>query len=368
MELPHFENKETKPSALKVQEGVEQPSSLNEQALGKFRKRHKGILTIGEYMDGILNFNRTIFSKAITLVESSLPAHQSIAQELILKCLPYSGKSIRLGITGVPGAGKSTFIESLGMHLASNGHRLAVLAIDPSSSRSKGSILGDKTRMEGLSVEPNTFIRPSPSAGSLGGVTRKTRETIILCEAAGFDTIFVETVGVGQSETAVHSMVDFFLLLMISGAGDELQGIKRGIMEMADAIAINKADGDNKTRAAIACTQVKNALHLFPLPDSGWSPPAVTCSSTTGEGIPEIWDLVNDYITFTRNNDYFNQKRMQQARQIMIDYIDRQLHDNFYNRPDIKPMLHQKEAQLAKGEISPYQAAGELLELYFGKK
>jgi LAO/AO transport system kinase len=355
-------------SALKVQEGIEQPSSLNEQAISMFRKTRKGLLTIEAYMEGILRFNRTVFSQAITLIESSLPLHQDIAQELILRCLPYSGKSIRLGITGVPGAGKSTFIESLGMHLTSNGHRLAVLAIDPSSSRSKGSILGDKTRMEGLSVEPNAFIRPSPSAGSLGGVTRKTRETIVLCEAAGFDTIFVETVGVGQSETAVHSMVDFFLLLMISGAGDELQGIKRGIMEMADAIAINKADGDNKARAAIACTQVKNALHLFPLPDSGWSPPAVTCSSIAGDGIPEIWDMVNEYITFTRNNDYFNMKRMQQARQIMIDYIDRQLHDNFYNRPDIKPLLLQKEAQLAKGEISPYQAAGELLEAYFGRR
>ncbi|MFH1118827.1 MAG: methylmalonyl Co-A mutase-associated GTPase MeaB [Bacteroidota bacterium] len=365
MEPQQPDNQEQISSALKVQGGIEQPSSLNEQALSKFRKTHKGLLSVDAYMEGILNFNRTVFSQAITLIESALPAHQAIAQELILRCLPYSGKSIRLGITGVPGAGKSTFIESLGMYLTSHGHHLAVLAIDPSSSRSKGSILGDKTRMEGLSVELNAFIRPSPAAGSLGGVARKTRETIILCEAAGFDTIFVETVGVGQSETAVHSMVDFFLLLMISGAGDELQGIKRGIMEMADAIAINKADGDNKTRAAISCTQVKNALHLFPLPDSGWSPPSVTCSSTTGEGIQEIWDLVNDYITFTRNNNYFNHKRMQQARQIMIDYIDRQLHDNFYNRPDIKPILLQKEAQLAKGEISPYQAAGQLLELYF---
>jgi len=366
MESQHPDKKQPIPSALKVQEGIEQPSPLNEQAISTFRKTHKGLLSVDVYMDGILNFNRTIFSQAITLIESSLPAHQAIAQELILRCLPYSGKSIRLGITGVPGAGKSTFIESLGLNLTSTGHRLAVLAIDPSSSRSKGSILGDKTRMEGLSVEQNAFIRPSPSAGSLGGVARKTRETIILCEAAGFDTIFVETVGVGQSETAVHSMVDFFLLLMISGAGDELQGIKRGIMEMADAIAINKADGDNKTRAAIACTQIKNALHLFPLPDSGWSPPAVTCSATTGEGIREVWELVNDYITFTRNNNFFHYKRMQQSRQIMIDYIDRQLHDNFYNHQDIKPFLLKKEAQLAKGEISPYQAAGQLLEAYFG--
>lgn len=365
MDSPHPDRKETMPSALKVQEGIEQPSPLNEQALQNFRKTHRGLLSVDEYMEGILKFNRTVFSQAITLIESSLPAHQGIAQEIILRCLPYSGKSVRLGITGVPGAGKSTFIESLGLHLTSRGHRLAVLAIDPSSSRSKGSILGDKTRMERLSSDPNAFIRPSPSAGSLGGVARKTRETIILCEAAGFDRIFVETVGVGQSETAVHSMVDFFLLLMISGAGDELQGIKRGIMEMADAIAVNKADGDNKTKAALACTQIKNALHLFPLPESGWPPPAVTCSAATGEGIPEIWDMIGDYISFTENSNFFSKKRLHQARQIMIDFIDRQLHDHFYNHPDLKSILQEKEIQLSKGEISPYQAAGQLLEVYF---
>jgi LAO/AO transport system kinase len=364
MESQNTDNQDKKESALRVQEGVEQPSSLNEQALSNFRRSHKGLLTVDAYMDGILNFNRTIFSKAITLIESSLPGHQAIAQELIQKCLPYSGKSIRLGITGVPGAGKSTFIEALGKHLTSSGHRLAVLAIDPSSSRSKGSILGDKTRMEDLSVDLNAFIRPSPSAGSLGGVARKTRETIILCEAAGFDTIFVETVGVGQSEIAVHSMVDFFLLLMISGAGDELQGIKRGIMEMADAIVVNKADGDNKPKAEIARMQIKNALHLFPLPDSGWSPPATTCSSLTGEGIKEVWKLVEDYMAFTKTNHFFELKRQQQARQIMIEFIDRQLHDHFYNHPEIKSIITQLEGQLLKGEISPYQAAGQLLEGY----
>lgn len=364
----HTENTDPLRSALKVQEGIEQPSSLNEKALDNFRKTHKGLLTTDEYMEGILNFNRTVFSKAITLIESSLPAHQMLAQELILKCLPYSGNSARVGITGVPGAGKSTFIEALGKHLTAAGHRLAVLAIDPSSSRSKGSILGDKTRMEGLSVDPNAFIRPSPAAGSLGGVARKTRETIILCEAAGFDTIFVETVGVGQSEVAVHSMVDFFLLLMISGAGDELQGIKRGIMEMADAIAVNKADGDNRQKAAIACSQIKSALHLFPMPDSGWSPPAVTCSSLSGDGIPELWDLVNEYLRFTGSNGYFKEKRMQQARQIMLDYIDQQLHANFYNHPEVKLLLLNEETRLMKGEISPYQAATRLLEIYFRKQ
>jgi len=368
MSLQDKDSQEVRPSALKVQEGIEQPSSLNEEALSQFRKSHKGLLSIDAFMEGILKFNRTVFSQAITLIESSLPGHQAIAQELILRCLPYAGKSIRIGITGVPGAGKSTFIESLGKNLTASGRRLAVLAIDPSSSRSKGSILGDKTRMEDLSTDLNAFIRPSPAAGSLGGVARKTRETIILCEAAGFDTIFVETVGVGQSETAVHSMVDFFLLLMISGAGDELQGIKRGIMEMADAIVVNKADGDNKTRAAIACTQIRNALHLFPLPESGWSPPAATCSSLSGEGISEVWKMVQDYLDFTHTSQYFDIKRQQQARQIMIEFIDRQLHDNFYNQPNIKPILIEKEAMLLKGEISPYQAARQLLEVYFEKK
>ena len=226
-------------SALKVQAGIQPPESVNIQAVSRFSKSKKGLLHPGEYAQGILAGNRTILSKAITLIESSLAAHQLIAQEVIALCLPYAGKSVRIGITGVPGVGKSTFIETLGIKLTQTGHKLAVLAIDPSSTRSKGSILGDKTRMEALSVDPNAFIRPSPSSGSLGGVARKTRETIVLCEAAGFDTIFVETVGVGQSEVAVYAMVDFFLLLMLAGAGDELQGIKRGIMEMADAIIIN---------------------------------------------------------------------------------------------------------------------------------
>jgi len=360
-ENTEFENFD---SALRVQQGVEQPSSLNKDAAENFIKSRKRLLTAAEYLDGIRNFNRSIFSQAITLVESSLPEHQEIAQELIALCLPFAGNSVRIGITGVPGAGKSTFIEALGIHLTSKGHRLAVLAIDPSSSRTKGSILGDKTRMEGLSVHPNAFIRPSPSAGSLGGVARKTREIIILCEAAGFDTIFVETVGVGQSEIAVHSMVDFFLLLMISGAGDELQGIKRGIMEMADAIAINKADGDNKSKAQIACMQVKNALHLFPLPESAWSPPALTCSSLSGEGVPEIWDMVGDYVQFTKNNGYFEQKRLQQNRQIMLDSIDAHLHDLFYRHPEIKPLLLNSEAQIRSGQLTPYQAAGKLIEHY----
>lgn len=365
MEMKKKHEKESFDSALKVQEGIPQPPVLNEFAVTKFKRTRKQLPSVEAFMEGILNFNRTIFSQAITLVESALPEHQALAQEIIARCLPHAGNSVRLGVTGVPGAGKSTFIEALGTFLTNNGHKLAVLAIDPSSSRSKGSILGDKTRMEGLSTHPNAFIRPSPSAGSLGGVARKTRETIIICEAAGFDTIIVETVGVGQSEIAVHSMVDFFLLLMISGAGDELQGIKRGIMEMADAIAVNKADGDNKTRAQIACTQIKNALHLFPLPESGWSPPAITCSSLTGDGIPGVWDTITEYNRFTRDNGYFRLKRQQQSKQIMIDSIDHRLHDHFYLNPEIKAALRQVEHKMLTDQVTPYQAAAQLLELYF---
>ncbi len=351
------------PSALTEREGIPQPPAINESALKSLKNRQKSLLTPDEYFNGIINFDRAIFSRAITLIESSLPQHQDIAQDIISRCIPYAGKSFRLGITGVPGAGKSTFIEALGKHVTSLGHKLAVLAIDPSSARTKGSILGDKTRMEDLSTDPNAFIRPSPSAGSLGGVARKTREIIILCEAAGFDVIFVETVGVGQSETAVHSMVDFFLLLLIAGAGDELQGIKRGIMEMADAVAVNKADGDNLIKAQIAATQIKNALHFFPKPESGWGPETVTCSAKTHDGIPQIWNLITNYIEFTRDNHFFDEKRKRQSRQIMLDYINNQLYDNFYRDPKIKEML------LKSGEMleqhTPYQAARVLLNHYF---
>lgn len=360
------ENKHDKPqSALTERQGIEQPSSVNMSAINAFKNKRRVKLTVEDYLEGILNFNRTVFSQAITLIESSLPEHQEIGQELVARCLPHSGNSIRLGITGVPGAGKSTFIEAMGMHVTDLGHRLAVLAIDPSSSRSKGSILGDKTRMEALSVHPNAFIRPSPSAGSLGGVARKTREIIILCEAAGFDTIFVETVGVGQSETAVHSMVDFFLLILIAGAGDELQGIKRGIMEMADAVAINKADGDNKVKAEIARTQIRNALHFFPRPDSGWGPNTVTCSAQTGDGISDIWQMLLEYVEFTKGNGYFTRKRNSQSRQIMHDFINNRLHDHFYHNPEIRNMLGQADTMLAEGTHSPYQVAQLLLDRYF---
>ncbi len=268
-------------SALAVNKGIEQPPIVNPH----FRKVRRQRMTTDQYMEGIRSGNITVLSQAITLVESLLPEHYAQAQEIIERCLPYSGGSVRIGITGVPGAGKSTFIEAIGDMVTGLGHKLSVLAIDPSSERSKGSILGDKTRMETLVHNPKVFIRPSPSAGSLGGVARKTRESVILCEAAGFDVIFIETVGVGQSETAVHSMVDLFLLLQIAGAGDELQGIKRGIMEMADMIAINKADGNNVQRAEVAKSHFANALNLFPMPDSGWRPKVYTCSAVEKTGL-----------------------------------------------------------------------------------
>ena len=296
MEIEHFENQEHEwDSNLKVAEGVDQPVQVNPLALERIRRNQQQLKPLEWYVDGILKGDRVALSKAITLVESALPSHQEIAQQIIAACLPHSGKALRLGITGVPGAGKSTFIEALGMYLCRNDHKLAVLAIDPSSQRSKGSILGDKTRMEELSVHPNAFIRPSASAGTLGGVARKTRETVILCEAAGYDTIFIETVGVGQSETAVHSMVDFFLLILISGAGDELQGIKRGIMEMADGIAVNKADGDNVLRADRAAAECRTALPLVPRPESGQETKVLTCSSLTGFN-------VDAYLIFRQGN------------------------------------------------------------------
>ncbi|HPC27052.1 MAG TPA: methylmalonyl Co-A mutase-associated GTPase MeaB, partial [Paludibacteraceae bacterium] len=287
--------------------------------------------------------------------------------EIIEKCLPYAGKSIRVGITGVPGAGKSTFIETLGMYLIRSGHKLAVLAIDPSSERSKGSILGDKTRMEELSASKNAFIRPSPSAGTLGGVARKTRESIILCEAAGFDTIFVETVGVGQSETAVHSMVDFFLLIQIAGAGDELQGIKRGIMEMVDGIVINKCDGNNVDKAQIAKIQHQNALRLFPPTESGWSPEVLTCSALERKGINEVWNMIERYVQFTKANGYFEYKRNNQSKYWMYETIDEQLKVNFYQNEEIQKKLIEVEKKVLANEISSFMGAKILLDLYFKK-
>ena len=349
---------------LSVNEGVTDVPSINPYRV-KVSRRNR--YTVDEYVEGILKGDVSILGQAVTLVESSLQEHQHLAQEVIEKVLPYSGKSIRLGITGVPGAGKSTFIEALGVSLVRAGHKLAVLAIDPSSERSKGSILGDKTRMEVLSVAKNAFIRPSPSSGSLGGVARKTRESIILCEAAGFETIFVETVGVGQSETAVKSMVDFFLLIQLAGAGDELQGIKRGIMEMADGIAINKCDGNNIEKAKVARAQYQNALHLFPEHESGWKPQAITCSAIDKNGILEVWDMVEKYVNHTQLNSYFNMRRNEQSKYWMFESINQQLKDHFYYNSQVLESLPQLENQVVHNEISSFVAANTLLEKYFGK-
>ena len=362
--MEHPENS-TSYKGLTVNAGIEQPSSVNPYLKNRPRRKRPE-RTASDYVEGILKGDITLLSQAVTLVESTKPAHQTIAQEVIERCLPYSGSSIRVGISGVPGAGKSTSIDAFGLHvLQRTGGKLAVLAIDPSSERSKGSILGDKTRMEKLAVHPDAFIRPSPAAGSLGGVARKTRETIILCEAAGFDKIFVETVGVGQSETAVHSMVDFFLLIQLAGTGDELQGIKRGIMEMADGIIINKTDGDNLERAKLAAAQFRNALHLFPAPESGWTPQVLTYSGFYGLGIKEIWDMVYEYIGFVKQNGYFQYRRNEQSKYWMYETINEHLRHSFYQNPVIEPLLAEKEAQVLQGNLTSFAAAKVLLDKYF---
>ncbi len=361
----HIEN-DKKYTSLTVNKGIVQPPVVNPNLQAKRTK--KQVLSINEFLSGILQGNIAVLSQAVTLVESSKPEHQAIAQELIEKCLPYAGKSYRIGITGVPGAGKSSFIETLGMHITKAGKKLAVLAIDPSSERTKGSILGDKTRMEELSVSKNAFIRPSPAAGSLGGVARKTRETIVLCEAAGFDTIFVETVGVGQSEIAVHSMVDFFLLIQLSGTGDELQGIKRGIMEMADGIIINKADGQNIDKANLARNLFQNALHLFPKPESGWDPQVLTCSSIEKRGITETWDMITSYSSFTKTSSFFEHKRSKQSKYWMYESINEQLKTHFYDNKQIQSLLIDNEKKVLNNEISSFVAANDLLNYYFNKE
>lgn len=360
-----MENHKKDESALKVNKGIEQPNIINEQAIEKFVSKNKTEWSVDDFVNGIRNGDKTLLSQAITLVESSLSKHQSIAQQIIEKCLPYSGNSIRVGITGVPGVGKSTFIEALGTLLTKHGKKVAVSAIDPSSKRSKGSILGDKTRMSKLSVDPLAFIRPSPSAGTLGGVARKTRETIILCEAAGYEIILIETVGVGQSEVAVHSMVDFFLLLMIAGAGDELQGIKRGIMEMADGIAINKADGKNIIRSDATKVEFQNALNLFPPTGIGWRPRVVTASSLKPDGVEETWNMILEYIEISRKEGIFNNKRREQLKNQMYDTINDTISNMFYNNFAVQQTALETEKAVLDKKISPYQAANKLLDKYF---
>lgn len=358
-------NKKSGTDALKIMGGIHSPGSLNEDAVKRIRNMRRKKPGEKEFLEGILKGNRAILGQAITLVESSLESDRQKAQRLIENCLPYCGNSIRIGITGVPGVGKSTFIEAFGTHLTSMGYKVAVLAVDPSSERSKGSILGDKTRMEDLAVNVNAFIRPSPTGGSLGGVARKTRESIILCEAAGFDIVIIETVGVGQSETAVHSMTDFFLLLMLAGAGDELQGIKRGIMEMADLIAINKADGNNIEKTWRAKAEYERALHLFPPPPSGWKCKVVTCSALTKEGIPDIYKDILEYRHFTSLNNYFQFRRAEQSKYWMYESIKERLKNAFFGNKEIKILLEEMENEVISNRISPFTAASELLKRYF---
>ncbi len=360
-EQMHHPENDTCYEGLKVNKGVKAQPIVNPH----FKRIEKKNYTIDEFVDGILRGDITCLSRAVTLVESNKNEHQEIAQQIIERCLPHSGKSMRVGITGVPGAGKSTSIDSFGMHLIKQGRKLAVLAIDPSSERSGGSILGDKTRMELLSREKNAFIRPSPTAGSLGGVARKTRETIILCEAAGFDTIFVETVGVGQSETAVHSMVDFFLLIQLAGTGDELQGIKRGIMEMADGIVINKADGDNVDKANLAASHFRNALHLFPPTESGWKPKVLTYSGYYALGIKEIWDMIDEYRHYTTDSGYFHEKRQRQAKWWMYETINEVLRKSFYANESVEKMQGDIEHNIVTDKMSSFTGAHALLNAYF---
>jgi LAO/AO transport system kinase len=357
-------SKKLKSSALHETDGVSSQSDITSaSSIKRIQEKRKAKLDTNILVTGILNGNITALSRAITLVESSNPKHLQQANAVIKLCLPKANKSVRIGITGVPGVGKSTFIEAFGLHLTSLGKKVAVLAVDPSSSLSKGSILGDKTRMEDLVKDDNAFIRPSASGMSLGGVARKTRESIILCEAAGFDTIVIETVGVGQSETAVHSMVDFFLLLKIAGAGDELQGIKRGIIEMADAIAINKADGENLKAAQLAKVEFNRALHLYPQKESEWSPKVSLCSALHREGIDELWVLILEYLEHTKANNYFETHRTEQNKFWLLQTIEDRLKSDFFNQAKIKEALRTQLQLIEHGETTPFVAAEYLLRL-----
>src|SRR6056297_1972421 len=350
----------TKPNdkSLSINKGSDQTEPVNPN----YRIRKSGRLTRKDYVDGIKSGNRTVLSKAITLIESSKSANRELGQEILEEVMPLTGNSVRIGITGVPGVGKSTFIEAIGNRFLDDGEKLAVLAIDPTSSRTKGSILGDKTRMATLSNHNNAYIRPSPTSGTLGGVARTSRETMLLCEAAGFTTIFIETVGVGQSETTVHNMVDMFLLLMLAGAGDELQGIKRGIMEMADLIAINKAEKENLEAAKRARQEYKNALSLYPPAPSKWKTPVVTCSALSGDGISLVREKIADYLKQVKENHYFTKRRREQSAYWMHETIRQRLTNQFYNDPSVKNKLKDIEEKVNSGQISSFAAADELLK------
>jgi len=357
------QNKKKHSSSLSEKEGVAAPAFFNKAAAEKLKQNRKKNTEVTALIEGIAAEDKTALSKAITIIESTAKKHKAQAKQLIEACLPKANKSVRIGITGVPGVGKSTFIEQFGTLLISKGKKVAVLAVDPSSTISKGSILGDKTRMEELVKEENAFIRPSASGDSLGGVARKTRETIILCEAAGFDWIIIETVGVGQSETAVHSMTDFFLLLKLAGAGDELQGMKRGIMEMADAIVINKADGENKKAAKLAKTEFNRALHLYPPKASGWTPKTMTCSALENEGIDDVHTLIRDYLKEEKASGYFQKKRDEQHKFWLLQTIESTLKSDFFTRPEVKEALKLQLQKIENHETTAFEAADVILNL-----
>ncbi|UDY34274.1 methylmalonyl Co-A mutase-associated GTPase MeaB [Dermatobacter hominis] len=322
------------------------------------------LLPVSDYVDGVRAGDRTVLARAITLIESQNPDHRRMAQELIQALLPSTGGAHRVGITGVPGVGKSTFIDQLGIDLTAAGHRVAVLAVDPTSSRTGGSILGDKTRMERLAVDPDAFVRPSPAGRSLGGVTRATRETILVCEAAGFDVVLVETVGVGQSETVVADMVDFFLVLMLSGAGDELQGIKKGVLELADMVAVNKADGDNRTRAELAAADYRAALHLMSPSSPTWTPPVVTCSGLTGVGLDELWHQVEVHREKLSATGELEARRRAQQVRWMWSMLDDRLRDDLRADPSIREVLSSVESRVHDGEIPATVAVEEIWDRY----
>jgi LAO/AO transport system kinase len=359
--------KKYKESALKEIKGVQQPPMTSDKAIEKIKSKRGNQPEVEEFIDRIIQGDISYLSRAITLVESTNEKHKEKAKLILDGCLPYAGNSIRIGITGVPGVGKSTFIEAFGKHFTKIGHKVAVLAIDPSSSVNQGSILGDKTRMEELVKDKNAFIRPSPSGDSLGGVAQKTREGIVLCEAAGFDVIFIETVGVGQSETAVHSMVDFFLLLKLAGAGDELQGIKRGIIEMADAIVINKADKENIKAANFAKNEFSRALHLYPVKESRWTPKIMSCSAYYNSGIEEVMSMIKQYIKLVKENGYFNQHRIDQNIYWLKETINHELHNKFYGDSAMKNAIQNYIDQVKNHETTPFRAAEELLKTYFSR-
>ncbi len=359
-----MKKKPTDKTTPKVIAGVKSPSALNPHLKNILAKKRKQQGNVAHYIQGIQKGDKVILSQAITIIESTRPADQKMAESIIEKCLPFANQSIRLGITGTPGVGKSTFIEAFGSHLVEQGKKIAVLAVDPSSQISGGSILGDKTRMEKLAHLENVFVRPSPAKFALGGVARKTRETMILCEAAGFDTILVETVGVGQSETLVYSMVDFFLLLLLPGGGDELQGIKRGIVEMADLVLINKADGDRVKLAKRTSIDYKNALHLFPPKTSNWTATALICSALTNDGIEEVWEQIGKYIKLTKENQYFENNRQQQAKYWLEAAISQGLQTAFYQNEVVQKALIKIEQAVLKNELSPFQGAEQLLKLF----